>query len=714
MKIDRSKAIVILLLVISPFLLLSQKTLQLQDISSPGLYPEQVRYLQWVGETNQYCWVKDNDLMVSTPGNKDESVLVKFDDLNQALEAAGFGIMRRFPSVTWIDAESFRFMYGKILVRYNLKAKTVTRIFGLPDDAENEEIEPNTFSVAYTIDDDLYMIRNKDEVIRITTDGGDGIVNGKTVHRNEFGISNGIFWSPKGNLLAFYRKDESMVTQYPRVDIEPRVAEVKYTRYPMAGMTSEEVTVGVFNPATGKTLFLKTGEPADQYLTNVTWSPDEKHIYIAVLNREQKHMKLNRYNASTGAFETTLFEEQSSWYVEPLNGPLFLPGKPDHFIWQSQRSGSNHLYLYDTKGYIAKRFTTGDWMVTKVDGFDKSGNNLYFYSTQESPLESHLYRLDVRRGKIDKVTTAKGTHRVIPSADGTFFIDQYSNHTAIVSQIDILDQRSRVVKTILDNKNPLADYKTAEIRIGTLEAEDGTPLYYRMILPPDFDESKKYPVFFYLYSGPHVQLITDSWLAGAGLFLTYMAHQGYVVFTLDNRGSAKRGFDFEKVIHRKLGVIEAEDQMQGVKFLHSLPYVDKDRMGIQGWSYGGFMTINMMQRYPGVFKAGVAGGPVTDWKYYEVMYGERYMETPESNQMGYQTTSLLNSVENLEDRLLIIHGDLDDVVVQQHSLAYLKKAIDKKKLVDYFVYPGHKHNISMPDRIHLFMKIEQYMQDHLR
>jgi len=691
----------------------SQRLLTIEDISNPSNYPSQIRGLQWIGESNRYAWPEQNNLMVGEPARKADEVLLPFSRFNDALEAAGVSRMRRFPAIEWVSENTFRFNHGSTMVTYDVRNHSVKKVHQLPEGAENGTTSPASLATAYTVDDDLFLV-NGDNHIRITHDGGNGIVNGKDVHRREFGIKNGIFWSPAGNLIAFYRNDESMVTSYPLVDISQRPATLQEIRYPMAGMTSEEVTVGVYDIRSAKTLFLKTGEPKDQYLTNITWSPDEKWIYIAVLNREQNHMKLNRYSAVTGEFDATLFEEQSSFYVEPLNGILFLPNDPSRFIWQSQRNGWNHLYLYDVSGKLLKRYTSGDWVVKEVVGFDKSGSNLFFYATEASPLETQLYRIDLRRDRMHRITTVKGTHQVIPSADGRFFIDRYSNLDGIASQIDLIDQSGKVLKTLLENEDPLREFARAETRTGTISAEDGTPLWYRMILPPGFDQTRKYPVFFYVYGGPHSQLITDSWLGRAGLFLHYMAHQGYIVFTLDNRGTVNRGFGFESVIHRKLGTIEAEDQMRGVEFLHSLPYVDKERMGINGWSYGGFMTISMMQRYPGVFKAGVAGGPVIDWKYYEVMYGERYMQTPERNPMGYRNASLLNGVDSLSGRLLIIHGDMDPVVVPQHSLDYLQKAVEKKKLVDFFIYPGHEHNIRGVDREHLNMMIARYMQDHLR
>ncbi|MFO7722974.1 MAG: DPP IV N-terminal domain-containing protein [Bacteroidales bacterium] len=712
MKLSRLIPVLFFLGLMTTSALQAQKKLTLEDLSLPSSYPAQMRDLQWIAGTNQYSWIDVNKVMVGDPARKEEVTLIDLAGFNDDMEKAGIGRTRRFPAITWMDQNTIRFFYGPTLVTYHTKTKNFTKVFTLPKGAGNTEVEPNTLAAAFTIGDDLFIKTGNDSV-QVTFDGGDGIVNGQTVHRNEFGISDGIFWSPKGNFLAFYRKDESMVTNYPLIDIDARIAEPASARYPMAGMTSEQVKVGVYDLKAGKTIFLETGEPLDQFLTNVTWSPDEKSIYIAVLNREQNHMKLNRYNAATGQFELTLFEEKSAMYVEPEHGPLFLPNNPDQFIWQSERNGWNHLYLYDITGKLIKRYTSGNWMVTGIEGFDKSGNILYYYSTEVSPLESHLFQVELRRDRITRITTVNGTHRALPSPDGKYFIDQYSNYKKIATQIDLLDQRGKVVRTLLANEDPLKDFVRAEIEIGTLNASDGTPLYYRMLLPPGFDKSKKYPVFFYLYGGPHNQLISDSWLGGAGLFLTYMAHQGYIVFSLDNRGTANRGFEFESVIHRKLGINEAEDQMKGVEYLKSLPFVDSDRMGIHGWSYGGFMTITMMQKYPGVFKAGVAGGPVIDWKYYEVMYGERYMDTPEENPKGYENASLLNSVDNLDGRLLVIHGDMDDVVVWQHSLAYLKKCVEKRKLVDYLVYPGHGHNVRGADRLHLHMKIEQYMKDHL-
>ncbi len=541
MKLKTYILLAFLLAFLSPAYMQGQKLLTIDDLSNQSLIPFPLRNFQWLPASENFSFIKDNALMIGQPSVKEDRVMMTMEKLNEILTEGGLGKVRRFPDVTWLSGEIFRLNIGTAVVTINVSSGKTDRVAEIPQGVDNTEYGPNGLTVAYTLNDNVFF-SSKEKVQQITTDGGNGIVNGRTVHRNEFGISNGLFWSPDGNRLAFYRKDESMVTQYPLVNIDKRVAEVEYTRYPMAGMTSEQVTLGVYDLNTGNTIFLKTGEPAGQYLTNITWSPDGNAIYIAVLNRGQNHMKLNRYNALTGDFELTLFEEQSDFYVEPENGPLFLPNNPAQFVWQSERNGWNHLYLYDVSGKLIKRFTSGNWMVTSLEGFDNTGNNLYFYSTEVSPLEKHFYQLDVKKEKISRITTVPGSHSVKKSPNGKYYFDQYSNYTGIVLQTDLLDSKGKVTRTLLENTNPLEDYQKAEIRIDTLTASDGTPLYYRMILPPGFDPSKKYPVFYYLYGGPHNQLISNTWLGGAGLFLTAMAHQGYIVFSIDNRGSANRGF----------------------------------------------------------------------------------------------------------------------------------------------------------------------------
>ncbi|WP_436414158.1 S9 family peptidase [Petrimonas sp.] len=574
----------------------------------------------------------------------------------------------------------------------------------------NNEDDNRSFT-AFNKENNLFIKDKEGNETAISSEENKGIVYGQSVHRDEFGINKGVFWSPSGEKLAFYRMDETMVTDYPIVDISTRIASEKSVKYPMAGETSHEVTIGIYDTKTAKTVYLKTGEPKDKFLTNVAWSPDGRWIYVAELNRGQNRMKLNRYDALSGNLDKTLFEETHPKYVEPQNPVLFVKNKPNQFVWQSNRDGYNHLYLYDVSGKLLKQLTKGNWEVTNVIGFDEKGENLFFVSTHPTPMDRHIYSVNLKNDKTTRHTSAQGMHSASLSASGRYVIDRYSSHDN-PGTIDLINARNGKTVTLASARNPFAGFSIPSVETGTIKAADNkTDLHYRMIKPANFDAAKKHPVAVYVYGGPHSQMVQNRWRYGSGGWEMYMAQKGYVVFVLDNRGTSNRGFDFENVTHRQLGVEEAKDQMRGVEFLKSLPYVDADRMGIHGWSYGGFMTINMLLRYPDVFKVGVAGGPVTDWKYYEVMYGERYMDTPQENPDGYAETSLLNKADRLKSRLLIIHGDEDPVVVMQHSLQFLKSAIGAGTHPDFFVYPGHEHNMMGRDRVHLHEHITRYFED---
>jgi dipeptidyl-peptidase-4 len=580
-----------------------------------------------------------------------------------------------------------------------------------PEEAENVQASEKDSLLAYTIDNNLF-ISISGKQIQVTDDTDPGIVNGQTVHRNEFGISGGIFWSPTGQDLAYYRKDETMVSEYPIVSIDERIAEVRPVRYPMAGMTSEQVRLMVYHLKDGSTTTVKTGETADQYLTSVTWGPEGKDIYIALLNRDQNHLVLNRYDAATGDLIKTLFEEKDPEYVEPLFPLHFVPSVPNLFVWFSERDGYQHLYLYNTEGQMIRQLTQGEWVVHELTGFDPNGTKAFFLATKNSPLNQDLFSVDLKNGRITPLSLKPGTHRPVMNPSGKYFLDNFSD-TAVCREYRVVDEKGRVLQVLHSSKDPMDNFETGRLRIFTLQAEDGTDLYCSMILPSGFDPAKKYPVIDYVYGGPHAQLVTNTWNGGASLFMYYMAEQGYIIFTLDNRGSDNRGRDFEQAVFRHLGTLETQDQMTGINYLKTLPFVDPERIGVHGWSYGGFMTISMMLKQPDVFKAGVCGGPVCDWKYNEVMYGERYMDTPEANPDGYKEASLLEQAANLEGDLLIIHGTSDDVVVWQHSLQMMKRFIEEGKLVDYFVYPGHGHGVGGKDRVHLNRKIEKYFLDHL-
>lgn len=677
------------------------------------VYPKGKSF-KWLGDTDKFVFTEGNELQYRSPGEKSAHVLLTLDQINGIAKDNGIGDFKRIPNITWKDENSGYFYKMSednniVLYKLNVSEKTVNKVTSYPADAENATLNEASMRIAYTIGNDLY-IADGDRTLRLT-ENPEHVIAGQSVHRNEFAIDGGIFWSPDGNKLAYYLMDESMVTDYPLVDITTRIATEKPIKYPMAGMTSHIVKLHVYDIAAGTDVVMKTGEPEEHYLTAITWNNDNEKIYIGILNRGQDTLNFNEYNALNGEFNKTIFHDEDAQYVEPQGPAYFLPGSTTEFVWIAQRDGYYHIWLHNTKTLKARQIEKGDYVVTAFNGFDGNGN-AYYTSTEVSPLQRHFYMVNLKNGKKTRITKQHGTHSVLPSKSGKFFIDNYTS-TDVPRAADIMDDKGRFFDYLYKAENPLKDYNLGVTELDTIKSEDGQDLYTRIIKPYNFDPNKKYPVIVYVYGGPHAQLITDSWLAGAGIYLNYLAQEGFIVFTLDNRGSADRGEAFEQVIHRQCGQAEMRDQMAGIEYLKTKPYIDPERIGSDGWSYGGFMSTSLKINYPETFKVSVAGGPVINWKYYEIMYGERYMDTPEENPEGYELTALDNKTDKLEGKLLMIHCTTDPTVVWQHSLTFVENAIHNGKLMDYFVYPGHDHNVYGMDRAHLIMKITEYFKDNL-
>lgn len=629
--------------------------------------------------------------------------------------------LRTFPfAIEWKTSNTFETeVAGKknnYKVTYDVVTKQITSATSYSNEGAQAKFASNN-DVAWLLDNNIKITTPSGKVIDVTNDENKAIVNGSDyVHRQEFGIDRGMWWNAKGTQLAFYRKDESMVANYPITNWNEREATNKDLKYPMAGMTSENVTLVIYDVTSGKKVTIQTGEPKEQYLTMVSWEPTGKHIFIGVLNREQNHLKFNKYDVATGAFVKTLFEEKASTWVEPQHPLTFVPNNPSQFIYQTDFFGFNQMYLYNTEGKLLKNLGFKDVIVKEVLGFDTSNTKINYIGTTNNGLDRQLFQVDLKSGKTIQLTTISGTHTASVSSDGTMILDQYSNLTT-PNEISILNIKNKMANTTLVKaENPFTGkIDLPKIEFVTLTSPDGkTPLNGRLIYPANFDATKKYPVMVYVYGGSHAQLVNNRWLGGAGYFDIYMAQKGYVVFTLDNRGSDSRGKKFCEVTHRNLGVNEMADQMKGIEFLKSKSFVDADKIGVFGWSFGGFMTTSLMTNHSDVFKVGVAGGPVIDWKYYEIMYGERYMDMPQENPEGYEKTSLLNKAKDLKGRLLVIHGAQDPVVVQQHSMNFIEACIKAGKQVDYFLYPNHEHNVSGKDRIHMYAKIADYFDVHLK
>ena len=683
------------------------------------------KWYQWYGDKAVLELGIENITGIWTSGKKagQPFTVLTLEEINRLLAEKNLGKLRHFYATETINGsvegmESAPLLLlntGKHRILVNWEEKLILHSTPCPERAANEDYNISSNRLAYTIGNNLYVQELDGKSVQVTHEP-EGVVCGQSVHRNEFGISKGTFWNTDGTLLAFYRMDESQVSQYPLVDITARVGEVNAIRYPMAGMTSHQVQVGIFNPANGKTLYLNTGDATDRYFTNISWAPDSKSLFLIELNRDQNHSKLCQYNAENGELMQVLIEERHEKYVEPQHPILFLPWDANHFIYQSQQDGFNHLYLYNLKkpSQPAKQLTSGNWLVQDILGFNAKRKEIIFAATKESPLQSNIYKVNVKNGKITSLDNRQGVHRAQLSANAEYMVDNYSTP----------DTPRRIVLTSLRNgkesqellvaQNPFEGLQMPSIETGTLKAADGiTDLHYRIVKPADFDPNKKYPAIVYVYGGPHAQLITNGFMHDARGWDLYMANEGYILFTVDNRGSANRGLAFENATFRHLGIEEGKDQVKGVEFLKSLPYVDGNRIGVHGWSFGGHMTTALLLRYPEIFKVGVAGGPVIDWGYYEVMYGERYMDTPQTNPEGYKETNLKNLAGNLQGHLLIIHDDHDDTCVPQHTLSFMKACVDARTYPDLFIYPNHKHNVIGRDRVHLHEKITRYFKANL-
>ena len=716
-----------ILFALFPLALMAQKQLFTINDLIPGgstYYRNSVpenRYLVWWGDE---CVEQDiHECRIINKQDGSTQTLVTLEQLNDILTKAGHKRLQHLYNTTFPYAGKTLALttFGREQALIDWTENKVVWHATLAPEAGNTDWNAQSKAMAYTSRHNLFVLTADGKTHQVSADGSQDLTYGTSVHRDEFGISKGTFWSPDGTLLAFYKMDQSMVTKYPQVSIKSPLetqdccATLDPDPYPMAGQTSHKVYVGIFNPQTDQTIYLNTGDPTDRYFTNIAWAPDGKKLYLIEVNRDQNHGSLDEYDALTGEKLRTLFTEDNDKYFEPLHPIQFLPWDKTKFIYQTRKDGYNHIYLYSVNGKCLQQLTKGSFEVFNILGFNKKQETILYTSNEQHPLQQNVYKVDIK-GKRTLLGDATGWHNATLSESGNFFTDNCSSpdiarHINIVSTL----RPQATALTYFKANDPWENFQVPEIKTGTLKAADGvTDLYYRLILPTDFDPNKKYPAVVYVYGGPHAHNIDASRNWGARGWDIWMAQQGYVMFCLDNRGSEHRGLAFEQATFRQLGVEEMKDQLCGVDYLKSLPYVDANRLGVHGWSFGGFMTTSLMTTYPDVFKVGVAGGPVIDWRFYEVMYGERYMDTPQANSEGYDQASLLNKAKNLKGRLLVIYGGNDPVCVPQHTLSFMRACINADTYPDLFTYPGDGHNMQGTDRIHLHNTITRYFEDHLK
>ncbi|MBW7866778.1 MAG: DPP IV N-terminal domain-containing protein [Brumimicrobium sp.] len=697
---------IILLIIFTAFFASAQKEMSLEQSvlgQYQQFYPTNVFEFSWIGDNGEYAYLENyRTLIIGKVGGKETNSL-SIQEVNEKIGTK----FNYFAGLAWKDCNQFILNDENIIAFYNISKKE-GRTLDLPEKAENITFNATFDKVAYTIDNNLYYSSlDKFEQHVVVENSDKNIVTGQAISRNEMGIDGGIFWAPSGKHLAFYQKDESLVHDYPLLNNEDYPGSLKSIKYPMAGQESERVKVGILTLDKNETVFISPQNGIDYYLTNLAWTPDENYIILAEVARSQDHIWVQKYDRN-GKLLKVLFEETSKTWVEPER-PAYFPSKTSNdFVWVSERDGFDNLYFYSENGDLKTQLTNNKFPLKSIVA--SQNGEVYFLATGVSPLNTLLYKVNTK-GKQALLTMEEGTHTVSIDAAGKYIFDQFSAHS-IPNKAQILDAKGKSVQILVNAENPLAEYGMPEAEINVIKNKNGTDLYTRMIKPKNFDSSKKYPVLIYVYGGPHAQLITNSWLDGGSLWMYWMANQGYIIFTLDNRGSANRGAEFEHVIHRQLGVAENEDQLVGVEYLKNLPFVDANRLAVHGWSFGGFMTCTMLLKSPDLFKVGVAGGAVTDWKYYEIMYGERYMDTPQENPEGYEKTSIINQADQLKSKLLLIHGTIDPVVVMQHTLALTEKFVQLGIQMDYFPYPMHEHNVLGIDRAHLMRKVLMYIMEN--
>ena len=683
-----------------------RKLLTIEDVVlnrelSPKTFP-----VQWVGQSDSYSTVEGDNLVATDARNNKKRTIITLEELNKLLSTD----FKRFPAYAWEDDNSLIVNAHSQRNVIDLKLKKVAATYKIPVGANLTRQSGKGGIYAYTKDNNLYCYDGEREH-QITNFEDKNIVCGQSVSRNEFGISGGIFFSPDAKKIAFYQKDESRVTDFPLLDINTRTGTLRNIKYPMNGMDSEHVSLGVYDIASGKTTYLNvTDFDAERYLTCITWSPDSERIYIQVLDRAQKNVHLNSYNASTGQIDKQILTEHNDRWVEPQYQLVFLKNDPSRFIYSTDnRDGFWNLYLCNNEGKV-ERLTKVDADVKYVAQDDKF---VYYTSAEVSPAESHLFKVEISTGKTTRLTKEAGWHDPVMSKSGKFYLDTYSSLN-VPRVVDLGRTDLKPSRELFRAEDPTVGYNFCNIELGKIKSADGKfDNFYRLIKPLDFDPSKKYPVILYVYGGPHSQMVKNNYQASLRRWEMYMAQHGYVVFVMDNRGTQNHGAEYEKAIHRQCGQAEMEDQMVGMRWLMSHDWVDQERIGVHGWSYGGYMTISLITNYPDVFKVGVAGGPVIDWKWYEVMYGERYMDNTHNNPEGFAKTSLINKATSLKGKLLICQGAVDNVVVWQHSLSFIRECIKNHVQVDYFPYPCAEHNVYGKDAVHLYQKITNYFEDYL-
>jgi len=710
----------------------SGKALTVERIySMPSLSGRLTRGLTWTPDGKQLSYFETKgagkeaktELWTMDAASGERRLLVAADKLESILPAdsskptQATGLGRRAPAQYQLapDGAAILFQGPTALAWLDLKSQAARTLVSGKAALADPKISPDGKFVSFVRNHNLWLVNLADGKERAITQGGtEEIRKGELdwVYPEELEIKTAYWWSPDSSTIAYLEMDEREVPQYPLVDFSSPSGEAELERYPVVGGANPVVRVLVVSVQGGEPRAMDIGTETDIYIPRVNWLNDSKHIAIQRLNRAQNTLDLLITNAATGKTRTALSEQDPNWVNVSDDLYFFKDGK--RFLWSSERTGYRHLYLYDLDGKLLGQITNGEWEVTLLNAVEESKGVVYFTATEKSPLERHLYRVGVDGSGFARISKEEGTHDVVVAPNAATFYDAYSN-TAAPPRQDLYRAVGSRVALINENKvTELADCRLSPVEFLTVKSRDGVLLNASMIKPPNFDAQKKYPVLVSTYGGPHAQVVRNAWGGSSFLWHELMAQNGYIIFLLDNRGSAGRGHVFETPLHLRLGAQELSDQRDGVQYLKSLPYVDASRVGIWGWSYGGHMTLHAMFEAGDDFKAGFAGGPVTDWRYYDSIYTERYLGLPQKNEQGYRDSSPVKYAAQLKGKLLIAHGTRDDNVHFANTLTVINELIEAGKYVEVLAFPGRGHGVSdLPARRVLMQRVKQFFLDNL-
>jgi len=699
--------------------------------SQPSLSGRLTRGIAWAPDGKQLGYFETKgsgkeaktELWAMDATNGERRLLISSDKLETALPAESAkqtqatGLGRHAPAqYQWAPGGAAILFEGPTsLAWFDLKSQTSSTLVSGKAEIADPKISPDGKYVSFVREHNLWLVGIADGKERALTSGGsEDVRKGELdwVYPEELDNRTAYWWSPDSTSIAYFEMDERKVNQFTLVDFESYSGEAEMERYPVAGGANPIVRVLVISVNGGAPRAMDTGSESDVYIPRVNWLTDSKHVAIQRLNRAQNQLELLITDAKTGKSRVMLSEKDQYWIN--VSEDLYFLKDGKRFLWSSERTGYRHLYLYSLEGQQAAQLTKGEWEVTRVEGVDEAKGLVYFTATEKSPMERQLYRVGLAGSGFTRITKVDGTHAATLAPSSAAFVDTYSNSMTPPRQ-DMLRADGEKIAVINENKSAeLAEYHLSPMEFFTIKSHDGVVLNCSIIKPPNFDPQKKYPVLVFTYGGPHAQVVLNEWRGSTFLWHQLMAQKGYIIFSLDNRGSAGRGHLFEEYIHYRLGAQELSDQRDGAAWLKSQSYVDPKRIGIWGWSYGGHMTLHAMFEDPEDFKVGFAGGPVTDWRFYDTIYTERYLGLPQKNEESYQESSPIKNADHLKGKLLIAHGTGDDNVHYSNTLALLDELIKAGKYVEVLTFPGRGHGVSDPpaERL-LFQRVTQFFLDNL-